>query len=139
MQVKTLLAGAAIAAAFAIPLQAYAEQAGGTMRVYHRGTPPSGSIHEEATSSTVMPYMSVFNNLVMYDQAVAKNSLDSIVPDLATDWSWDESKTKLTFTLRSGVKWHDGKPFTAKDVQCTWDMLQGKTKARMRKNPRKSW
>lgn len=139
MQVKTLLAGAAIAAAFAIPLQAYAEQAGGTMRVYHRGTPPSGSIHEEATSSTVMPYMGVFNNLVMYDQAVAKNSLDSIVPDLATDWSWDESKTKLTFNLRSGVKWHDGKPFTAKDVQCTWDMLQGKTKARMRKNPRKSW
>ena len=57
MQVKTLLVGAAIAAAFAIPLQAYAEQAGGTMRVYHRGTPPSGSIHEEATSSTVMPYL----------------------------------------------------------------------------------
>ena len=139
MQVKSLLAGAAIAAAFAIPLEAYAQSAGGTMRVYHRGTPPSGSIHEEATSSTVMPYMSIFNNLVMYDQAVAKNSLDSIVPDLATDWSWDDSGTKLTFNLREGVKWHDGKPFTAKDVQCTWDMLQGKTKARMRKNPRKSW
>lgn len=139
MQVKSLLAGAAVVAALAIPLETLAQQAGGTMRVYHRGTPPSGSIHEEATSSTVMPYMSVFNNLVMYDQAVAKNSLDSIVPDLATTWTWDATKTKLTFNLRSGVKWHDGKPFSAKDVQCTWDRLQGKTKAKMRKNPRKSW
>jgi peptide/nickel transport system substrate-binding protein len=139
MQAKSWLAGAAVIAALAIPLQAAAEKAGGTMRVYHRGTPPSGSIHEEATSSTVMPYMSVFNNLVMYDQNIAKNSLDSIIPDLATKWSWDATKTKLTFELREGVKWHDGKPFTAKDVQCTWDRLQGKSKAKMRKNPRKSW
>ena len=29
----------------------------------------------------------------------------------------------LTFKLRDGVKWHDGKPFTAADVKCTWDML----------------
>ena len=86
-----------------------------------------------------MPYMSVFNNLVMYDQSIAINSLDTIVPDLATEWSWDDTKTKLTFTLREGVKWHDGKPFTAKDVQCTWDMLLGKSDAKMRKNPRKSW
>lgn len=139
MQARSWLAGAAMVAALAVPLHAMAEKAGGTLRVYHRGTPPSGSIHEEATSSTVMPYMGVFNNLVMYDQAVAKNSLDSIVPDLATEWSWDDTKTKLTFKLREGVKWHDGKPFTAKDVQCTWDMLQGKSKAKFRKNPRKSW
>ena len=52
--------------------------------------------------------------------------MDTIVPDLAESWAWDESKTKLTFKLRQGVKWHDGKPFTAKDVKCTWDKLQGK-------------
>jgi peptide/nickel transport system substrate-binding protein len=62
------------------------------------------------------------------------------VPDLAESWSWDESKTKLTFKLRQGVKWHDGKPFTAKDVQCTWHMLIGKGDvADFRKNPRKVW
>ena len=49
------------------------------------------------------------------------------MPDLATGWSWNEDGTELTFPLRQGVKWHDGKPFTAKDVQCTWDLLTGKS------------
>ena len=80
---------------------AMAEKHGGTLRVYHRDTPPSGSIHEEATNSTVSPYMAVFNNLVIFDQHIAKNSLDTIRPDLAVGWSWDESKTNLTFDLHS--------------------------------------
>jgi peptide/nickel transport system substrate-binding protein len=75
----------------------------------------------------------------MFDQSKTVESLDTIVPDLATSWSWDSTKTKLTFQLNKGVKWHDGKPFTAKDVQCTWDLLQGKSKAKLRKNPRKIW
>ena len=140
LKAKTRLAMAA--AMLAIPLGgALARKDGGTLKIYHRGTPPSGSIHEEATNSTVSPYMGVFNNLVMFDQQVAQNSLESIVPDLATDWSWDESKTKLTFNLRSGVNWHDGKPFTAADVVCTWKQLLGDVprKMKLRKNPRKSW
>ena len=120
---------------------AMAEKHGGTLRVYHRDTPPSGSIHEEATNSTVSPYMAVFNNLVIFDQHIAKNSLDTIRPDLAVGWSWDESKTNLTFDLHSGVQWHDGKPFTSADVKCTWDMLLNKVprEKRLRKNPRDIW
>src|SRR5262245_63058795 len=86
-------------------------QHGGVLKIYHRDSPPSASIHEEATYSTVIPFMPLFNNLAMYKQGVAQNSLQSIVPDLASSWSW--SKTELTFKLRQGVKWHDGKPFTA--------------------------
>ncbi|HEX9535699.1 MAG TPA: ABC transporter substrate-binding protein, partial [Stellaceae bacterium] len=41
--------------------------------------------------------------------------------------------------LRQGVKWHDGKPFTAQDVKCTWDLLTGKASDKLRLNPRKSW
>ncbi|MEQ9125424.1 MAG: ABC transporter substrate-binding protein, partial [Alphaproteobacteria bacterium] len=134
-----MLAGAAIVAMTALPIAASAQKAGGTLRVYHRGTPPSASIHEEATTSTNMPFMAVYNNLVIFDQDKVKNSLDTIMPELATGWSWDDSKTKLTFKLREGVKWHDGKPFTSADVKCTWDMLLGTSKAKMRKNPRKSW
>ena len=48
-----------------------------------------------------------------------------IVPDLATEWAWGNDGKDLTFKLRDGVKWHDGKPFTSADVKCTWDMLVG--------------
>src|SRR5436305_501483 len=95
---------------------------GGIWRIYHRDSPASASIHEEATYSTVIPFMPVMNNLVLYKQDVPQNSLHTIVPDLATSWSWSADKTQLTFKLREGVKWHDGKPFTAQDVKCTFDM-----------------
>ena len=112
---------------------------GGILKMYHRDNPASASVHEEATYSTVVPFMPVFNNLVVYDQTKPQNSLDDIVPDLATSWAWSADNLKLTFKLRQGVKWHDGQPFTAKDVKCTWDTLMGKSPQKFRKNPRKNW
>ncbi len=97
------------------------------------------SIHEELTIVALGPIMGVFNNLVMFDQHVPQNSLDSIVPDLASSWSWSEDGKELTFKLRPGVKWHDGKPFTAADVKCTWDLIAGRSAEKLRVNPRKSW
>jgi peptide/nickel transport system substrate-binding protein len=114
-------------------------KSGGILKVYHRETPPSLSIHEEATFSVNTPMMGVFNNLVIYDQHKEQNSLDTIVPELATSWSWDKDYTQLTLKLREGVKWHDGKPFGSKDVKCTFDLLQGKSQDKFRKNPRKDW
>jgi peptide/nickel transport system substrate-binding protein len=70
---------------------------------------------------------------------MAQNSPQSIVPDLATGWSWNEEGTELTLPLRRGVKWHDGRPFTANDVKCTWDLLTGRGSDKLRINPRKSW
>src|SRR5215831_5718963 len=118
---------------------ASAQKAGGTLTMYTVDSPASMSIFEEATVFAERPMMGVFNNLVMYDQHVKQNSLQSIVPDLATSWSWSEDGTELTFPLRQGVTWHDGKPFTAKDVVCTWDLLTGKSSEKLRVNPRKSW
>src|ERR1051326_9081331 len=119
--------------------QAQEPKHGGILKIYHRETPGGISIHEEATFSTNVPMMGVFNNLVIYDQHKAQNSPDTIVPELATSWAWNADKTQLTFKLREGVKWHDGKPFTAKDVKCTWDMLRGVSEQKFRKNPRKDW
>ncbi len=118
---------------------AQAQKMGGTLRIWLIDSPASMSIHEEATVVAERPVMGVFNNLVMFDQHIKQNSLSSIVPDLATDWTWDEDGTRLTFHLRRGVKWHDGRPFTAADVKCTWDLLQGKAAERLRVNPRKAW
>jgi peptide/nickel transport system substrate-binding protein len=128
-----LLVGALFAEA------AFAQKQGGILRVYHWDSPPSMSIHEEATISTVVPMMGVFNNLVIYQQNVPQNSLQSITPDLATSWTRNEDSTALTFQLQEGVKWHDGSPFTASDVACTWNMLTGNSNVSLRTNPRKSW
>ena len=117
----------------------YAQKPGGVLKIYHRDSPASMSILEEATNSTEIPMMGVFNNLVLYKQDVAQNSLQSIIPDLATEWAWNEDGSELTFRLRQGVKWHDGRPFTANDVKCTWDLLTGRGSDRLRINPRKSW
>ena len=118
---------------------ALAQKPGGTLRIYHRDTPASASLHEEATVSTQLPFMAIYNNLVVYDQQAKRNTMETIVPDLAKSWEWDATKTKLTFKLNDGVKWHDGKPFTSADVKCTFDLLLGKGKQRLRKNPRAIW
>ena len=118
---------------------ALAQKSGGVLKMYHRDNPPSASIHEEATNSTVVPFMSVFNNLVLYDQSKPQNSPQDIVPDLAKSWSWGNGGKDLTFKLQEGVKWHDGQPFTAKDVVCTFDLLTGKGEDKLRRNPRRPW
>ena len=134
-----LLATGVALMAVAVAEPASAQKPGGILRMYSPDSPASMSIHEEATIFAEGPMMGVFNNLVMYDQHVPQNSLQTIVPDLATGWSWSEDGTELTLPLREGVTWHDGKPFTAKDVQCTWDMLTAKSSEKLRVNPRKSW
>jgi peptide/nickel transport system substrate-binding protein len=118
---------------------ALAQKSGGTLRMPLITSPASMSIHEESTIATLGPMMGVFNNLVMFDQHVPQNGLSSIVPDLAESWSVSEDGKALTFKLRQGVKWHDGKPFTAKDVKCTWDTIVGNAPEKFRVNPRRSW
>src|SRR5271169_3399011 len=118
---------------------AFAQKQGGILRLSHFDSPASMSILEEATRAAEQPMMHVFNNLVMYKQDVPQSSLQSVIPELATSWSWNEEGTELTFPLRQGVKWHDGKPFTANDVKCTWDLLMGTGNDKLRVDPRKAW
>ena len=113
-----------------IATTALAQKPGGVLRVQHRDSPASMSILEEGSVSAIMPSMGVFNNLILFDQHVPQNRVESIVPDLATSWSWSEDGTELTFKLRESVKWHDGKPFTAADVKCTYDLLTGEGKGK---------
>src|SRR5690349_14692923 len=132
-----ILAGLLVVMTTAGP--AAAQKSGGILRLSHFDSPASMSILEESTRAAEQPMMHVFNNLVMYKQDVAQASLQSVIPDLAISWSWNEEGTELTLPLRQGVKWHDGKPFTARDVKCTWDLLTGKANEKLRINPRKSW
>ena len=58
----------------------------------------------------------VFNGLVKYDKDM------NIVGDLAESWKITRNGLVITFHLRRGVKWHDGKPFTAADVLYTYQV-----------------
>jgi peptide/nickel transport system substrate-binding protein len=92
------LAAAVLSLLAASNIALAAEKQGGILRVYHRDSPASASIHEEATYSVNVPFMPVFNNLVIYKQDVAQNSLESIVPDLAESWTWSEDGKTLKRT-----------------------------------------
>src|SRR6202048_4696391 len=135
---RAFTAAALVVSAFGI-VPSFAQKSGGILHVHAIDSPPSMSMHEEVDAVPARATMGIFNNLVMFNQHVKQNSIESIVPDLAIGWSWNEDGTQLTFPLRQGIKWHDGKPFTAKDVKCTWDLLTGTASEKLRLNPRKSW
>jgi len=69
---------------------ALAQKQGGILRLSHFDSPASMSILEESTVAALRPMMGVFNNLVMYRQDVPQTSLQSVIPDLATGWSWND-------------------------------------------------
>ena len=118
---------------------AFAQKSGGILKRANDENPPSASLHEEGSNIVTTPFVPVFNNLIVFDPSKSLSRPESIVPDLATSWSWSADNKTLTFKLRHGVKWHDGKPFTAADVKCTWDAVAGKRDAGWRRNPRQAW
>jgi peptide/nickel transport system substrate-binding protein len=62
----------------------------------------------------------------VYEPLVFVNALESAkaTPWLATSWKWANGNKTLTFTIRNGVKWSDGKPMTAADVVFSFDLLK---------------
>ena len=117
-------------------------KAGGVLRPVLREDLPQGfAIHESATNSVTWPAMPCYSNLVMYDQTKRLGRMDTIVPELAEKWSWQDNYRNLVFFLRRDVKWHDGQPFTSKDVKFTFDVVReaAEAPARLRINPRKEW
>ena len=115
-------------------------KAGGILNAMHREDPPSLSIHEEATVSVNWGVMPCYNNLVTFSPLRGQESPATITGDLAEKWAWRDDGKSLVFTLRQGVRWHDGQPFTSKDVKYTFDLVRGAPGAPpLRLNPRKVW
>jgi len=67
-------------------------------------------------------------NALIFEGLVGLSSTLEPVPVLAESWQSSADGKKITFKLRSGVKWQDGKPFTSKDVQFTFQAIR-ETKA----------
>ncbi|MDP3292592.1 MAG: ABC transporter substrate-binding protein, partial [Sulfuricurvum sp.] len=76
-------------------------------------------IATDSASSSISGF--VFNSLVKYDESGQK-----IIGDLAESYRFI-TPTLIEFKLRRGVKWHDGKPFTSRDVLFTYNLIKSPT------------
>jgi peptide/nickel transport system substrate-binding protein len=117
-------------------------KSGGVLNLVQREELTTGfAIHETATIATVWPASPCFSNLVIFDPFKPRESLEGIVGELAERWSWQDNYRNLVFFLRRDVRWHDGQPFTSRDVKYTFDMVREAPEqpARLRLNPRKDW
>lgn len=83
---------------------------------HYGGTLDALSNANEAGTSDFLSIRHV--NLVRYS-----DDLQTIVPNVAKSWEWNEDFTRLTFHLRKGHKWSDGAPFTSADVKFWYDNL----------------
>src|SRR5262249_59045299 len=109
----------------ASPLLAQTPKPGGQLTLRLREDLPQGfSIHESPTISTMWPAMPCFSNLVLFDPLKPVHTAENVVGELAERWSWQDNYRSLILFLRADAKWHDGRPFTSRDVTFTFDLLR---------------
>jgi peptide/nickel transport system substrate-binding protein len=115
-----------LTALLAAPALATAQIAGGTAVIAVSGDPG----HLNPAISTAGPLHAVagslFNGLVSLDEAGMPQ------PDLAESWTVAPDGLSVTFRLRGGVTWHDGRPFTAEDVKVSFEQVLLRFHARAR-------
>ena len=84
---------------------------GGTLNVMLREDLSQGfAIHEAATISVVFPSSPCFNNLVMFDPANPVESPDTVVPELAERWSWQDNYRHLVMSSAGTSSGTTGRP-----------------------------
>lgn len=91
--------------------------AGGSMVVGTIGEATSlmPMITSDAASSEIQGY--IYNGLVKYDKNI------NLTGDLAESWDISPDGLTITFHLRKGVRWHDGKPYTSKDALFSYEFM----------------
>ena len=98
---------------------------GGVLRYYSGGFAPNVHPYTNAgtgTSIVVRPGYEPLLKTYQFGEATAATPEGSVGPWLAESWT-NPNPTTYVFKIRQGVKWHDGKDFTAQDVVFTWDYL----------------
>ncbi|MBI4083973.1 MAG: ABC transporter substrate-binding protein [Candidatus Lambdaproteobacteria bacterium] len=134
--------GAAVVLAAAMTAgaqQGLAQKYGGVLRAFIRDNPTTLSIHEASATTETWPVAPMYNNLVWFDTLIPREALETVRPELAERWSWRNGNTQLAFKLRQDVRWHDGRPFTSKDVKHTFDVVREVAQQKLKTNPRRQW
>lgn len=91
---------------------------GGTLVIIHMGDPKSFNPDAKADDPLYAIASNIFNKLVTLDVNY------NVIPDLAESWEVSPDAKVFTFHLRKNVKWHDGVPFTCRDVKYTFEAMQ---------------
>ena len=92
---------------------AHADKSGGTLSFLVQPEPPTLASYVSTSGPIGLVMPKVYEGLFDY------NNDGTMVPILAESYSASADGKTVTFNLRKGVKWHDGKPFTSADVQFT--------------------
>lgn len=87
------------------------------------GTPRIPSNEPKYLNPILEPRFVVANSLV-FEGLVGLDGRGEPVPRLAERWEISPDGKVVTFTLRAGVTWHDGKPFTSADVAFTFQAIR---------------
>ena len=134
-----ILVGAIVAAG--IPAGGQTPKRGGILNSVLFEDPPGLTAHESSTVSNVWPVSPCYSNLVYFHPLKPLDSAETVIPELAARWSWEDNYRSLVFFLRKNVRWHDGRPFTSRDVKYTFDLVREApdAPAKFRLSPRKDW
>ncbi len=99
---------------------------GETLRINIVSEPPSLDWHKSADTTSSLVTGNVMEGLVNYNLADRELGL---IPGLALKWEPSDQAKKWKFTLRDGIAWSDGQPFTAQHVLDGWKRLLTKETA----------
>lgn len=100
--VATLVASPAV--------EAQTPRRGGTVHAVLQPEPPMLMIGLNQNGPTLMVAGNIYESLLRFDEKL------NPMPSLAKSWEVSADSRVYTFRLQEGVKWHDGKPFSADDV-----------------------
>lgn len=94
---------------------------GGVLNAIVSPEPPNLNLALQTVSSTQMVSGKVYESLVVYSPKLEP------MPGLARSWTVSADRLTYTFKLQTGVKWHDGKPFSSADVVFTYTKILSNT------------
>src|SRR5262245_34109516 len=92
---------------------------GGVLNAMLAEDPPGFLVHESSTISGVWPLSPCYSNLVLFDPLKPQESAETVVPELAERWSWEDRYRSLVVLPRENVACNDGEPFPSKGATCT--------------------
>src|SRR5882762_11070676 len=95
-------------------------KSGGVLKYGITMRPPHFDVHQSGTINNLGSQGCMFDNLIRRDP---RDSVKTIIPDLAHSWEISKDGKTYTFHIRQGVQFHDGAELTSEDVKATFDRI----------------